>query len=488
MIRAAKTRAIGMASAWVVAVALVGCTSSDQPVPRSSTPTPTQTATQSPGPSIAPTEPGDVRFGSKWDWSRVDSAAPWIKANAPGVTFYEFQWCDVSPTGAAPNWSAIDRVVKRSHELGVEMMLKIRTGTCEVTGGEAVSTRGNKNKSESRLPKDLDAYAAFVTSVVERYAPQDVHTYAIENEVNGETFWSGTGAQFEELFAVGSRAIRDADPKARVSDAGISSTAYGAAIASRLLAAGKEADAISAWNSYMDRRIGVRGKQIQHVDTRADLEDMLAQPQAVRNLEMLAANERVLKAGLADIRQVHFYEQPAAASLLADYLAATPPRGVDLEAWELGSFVKGRDPDEAERVRDVVQSTATFIGAGARVVIWLPLSTNPDGQNRDEPRSGLLDPDGTPRPAGDAFAAMRAASAGAEIVAVNTPQLRGVAFDVGGSVTAFVWAASGSVALPSGVSAASLATGSGASTVSVDPVKMTGGRADVQTIIPMMEQ
>ena len=77
MIRAAKTRAIGMASAWVVAVALVGCTSSDQPVPRSSTPTPTQTATQSPSPSIAPTELGDVRFGSKWDWSRVDSAAPW---------------------------------------------------------------------------------------------------------------------------------------------------------------------------------------------------------------------------------------------------------------------------------------------------------------------------------------------------------------------------------------------------------------------------
>ena len=465
------------------ALALAGCTSSTpDPTP---TPTPSASSPSSPSPSPSSSGPSvPVRFGSKWDWNKVASAESWIRSQAPGVTFFEFQWCDVSPTGGPPDWALLDRVVDRSRDLGVEMMLKIRTGTCAVTGGTAKFTRGAKNKSESRLPKDLAAYAAFVTSVVQRYSPRGVHTYAVENEINGETFWSGTGAEFEQLFAVAAKAIKAADPSARISDGGISSTAYGAAIVTRLLAQGKEAEAIDAWNAYYERRIGVRGRQIVRVTNRAELDEMLAGDQAKRNLAMLAADERILASGLADIRQVHFYEAPEAVPLLVEYLKATTPAGIELQAWEVGSFVKGRDPSEAEMASDVVRTSAALIAGGSTMVIWLPLAFNPGGDNSDEPRSGLLDGSGAPRAGAKAFSAMREAATNASVRAVDADGLLGVSFTRDGATKAYVWKAGSALTVPADVTLTPLTATAGSPAVG-EPVELSGAAADLS---PILEQ
>jgi hypothetical protein len=474
-------RRLGVAGLTAAALALAGCTgSTEEPTPSPSTSVPAPSPS-SPQPS-APVSTVPVRFGSKWDWNKVATSESWIRSQAPGVTFFEFQWCDVSPTGGPADWAQLDRVVERSRDLGVEMMLKIRTGTCAVTGGTAKFTRGAKNKSESRLPKDLTAYAAFVTSVVQRYAPRGVHTYAVENEVNGETFWSGTGAEFEQLFAVAAKAIKAADPSARISDGGISSTAYGAAIATRLLAQGKESEAIAAWNTYYERRIGVRGRQIVRVSNRAELDAMLAGDQARRNLAMLAADERILNSGLADIRQVHFYEAPEAAGLLMDYLKATTPAGIELQAWEVGSFVKGRDPSEAEMASDVVRTSAALIGGGSTMVIWLPLAFNPGGDNSDEPRSGLLDGSGAPRAGAKAFSAMRAAAVDATVSAVNADGVLGVSFTRAGTTTAYVWKVGSVLTVPSDVTLTPLTTTAG-SPAAGEPVELSGVAADLSSIL-----
>ncbi|MGB8380335.1 MAG: hypothetical protein WCG47_03635, partial [Dermatophilaceae bacterium] len=328
---------------------------------------------------------------------------------------------------------------------GVRLMIKIRVGTCWATPGDANYVRGQKNKTESSMPSDLTKYAAFVKSVVQRYP--GVTAYAIENEINSASFWSGTPADFEKLYGVAAKAVREANPNAKVVDPGISSTAYGAGIAQRLLDTGKPAEAVAAYNTYYARRFGTRGDQLTQVADVAGLRAALASEQAQRNLAYLALAEKLAGSGAVDVRQVHFYESPQAAPLFVDYLRATTPSSVPIEAWEVGQFNRSDDPPEQVRANEMTQTVSTLLGGGMRNVIWLPLVSNPNGRNSDEPRYGLLEPDGSVRQTGQAFQAMSKAAAGASVAPVSGNGLSGVAFESGGQTTAFVWASAGDVKL-----------------------------------------
>ncbi len=245
------------------------------------------------------------------------------------------------------------------------------------------------------MPKDMSKYNAFVTSVVKRYSAQGVHTYAVENEINSESFWGGTTTEFESLIKAAAGSIHAADPSAAVADPGISSTAYGAAIAKRLVDQGKVPDAVKAWNTYYSRRIGTRGEQIQSVTDGASLAAALASPQSTRNLEYLALAEKLQKDKVVDIRQVHFYESWQAAPAFVDYLKATTPAGMPIEAWEVGQFLKDGSLTDEKRAQEMVKTVSVLLAGGVRRVLWLPLVMNPVGRNSNEPRYGLLNPDGS---------------------------------------------------------------------------------------------
>lgn len=385
-------------------------------------------------------------LGAKYDWSRFDIVSPYLKGLSGSATFYELVWCDIEPTEGQQDWKTMDDVARKAQAVDARLMIKIRVGSCwATTQSNPQHVRGTKNKTESFMPKDLDKYKAFVTSVVKRYSGQGVHTYAVENEINSESFWGGTTAEFETLIKAAATSIRAADPSASVADPGISSTAYGAGIAKRLLDEGKTADAVTAWNTYYSRRIGTRGDQIQGVRDQASLAAALASPQSTRNLEYLALAERLQKDKVVDIRQVHFYESWEAAPALVEYLKATTPPGMPIEAWEVGQFLKDANLSDEIRAQELVKTVSILLAGGVRRVLWLPLVMNPNGRNSDEPRYGLLNPDGSSRLTGTAFASMAQASTDATATAVSRKGLMGVVLEKNGKATAFVWSTAGDV-------------------------------------------
>jgi hypothetical protein len=183
--------------------------------------------------------------------------------------------------------------------------------------------------------------------------------------------------------------------------------------------------------------------------------------------------------GVVDVRQIHFYEKYTSVPLLFSYLRATTPPGTPIEAWEVGSFFRGGSTDDASRTNEVLKTLSLVLAQGARVAIWLPLAFDPGGRNPDEPRLGLLEPDGTVRDAGRIFQSLLAASMGAKVTGISQEGLSGVAFGTKAGTTAFAWSDRGSVVqLSSGEMASPVGDGdsqgtSGAVSIGEVPMQLT---------------
>lgn len=448
-----RGRAGGLAMATAACCLVAACTGTATGTTSQTTPSvgPGGT-TSSPAPSSGSTAgttdaSGSSPLGSKWDWSNASKYTPYLHTIKGSVTFYELVWCKLENTQGTVDWAKTDRIVKQTSELGERLMLKIRVGRCWATGGAAQYQRGSGNKTESAMPKDLGLYSNFVKSAVQRYSAQGVHEYAVENEINSPSNWAGSPSDYAKLVGVASKAIRAADPKAVVVDPGLSSTTYGYGIADRLLSQGKDAQAIQAYNDYFQRRFGTRGERLPKVATVAALRAVLASDQGKRNLAYLDLVPKLAKSKMVDVRQIHFYEKWSNIPALLAYLDATTPSGTPIEAWEVGSFWKGSTATDSERSDEMVKSVGLLLAGGVRTVIWLPLTFDPSGRNGDEPRYGLLDPNGTVRPSGEAMARMVAASRGATVLPVTDKGLQGVAFEGKSGSDLFVWSASSPVRL-----------------------------------------
>lgn len=422
-------------TALLLVLFVAACTSS-KPTPK---PSPT------PPSSSAPTARGATAFGAHWDWNRYDAFQPYLRKLAGSATYHEMTWCDIERQQGQLDWSAVDQVATRSRDLGITLHLKIRVGVCWATGGTAQYTRGQANKTESAMPRDLATYKGFVDAVVRRYQPYGVREYAIENEVNAPSYWAGSADDYTRLVEAAAEAIRAADPKALVVDSGISSVAYGMGVADRLLKAGQAAQAAQAYQRYFQRRIGTRGQKIP-----ADATAAMSVPENVRNLQFLAATEALLDRKVVDVRQVHFYEHWSAVPDLMGYLSAENPAGTPIEAWEVGQFWRTPNGDDDARAGEMVKAVTQLVAAGVREVIWLPLAYNPNNRQGSEVRYGLLEPDGAERVAGRMMADLAAASQGATAEPVSDKGLRGVAFRRGGESTLVVWSDGAPVTLPGG--------------------------------------
>jgi hypothetical protein len=460
-------------AAGVAVLALAGCTSDPKPTP----PPPPASSL----PAAPPRGGGTTVFGAHWDWNRYEQFTPFLRKISGSATYHELSWCDIEREQGKPDWSAVDQVAERSRSLGITLHLKIRTGVCWATGGTAQHVRGQANKTESAMPRDLATYKSFVDSLVRRYAPYGVREYAVENEVNAPQYWAGTPADYARLAATAGEAIRAADPRARVVDSGISSVAYGWGVADRLLRAGQEEEAVRAYNAYFQRRIGTRGKQIPTVSTPADLRAALTVPQNARNLEYLAATEKLLDDKVVDVRQLHFYEHWSAVPDLLGYLSAETPAGTPVQAWEVGQFWRDGDADAASRSAEMVKAVAQLAAGGIQEVIWLPLAYNPANRQGSEVRYGLLDPDGKERTAGQMLAGLAALAQGATAEPVRDKGLAGAAFRRGSETALVVWATAGPVTVPATATLKSGAVGAaptrdGAVEVAADPVVLIAQR------------
>ena len=399
-------------------------------------------------------------IGLKWDWSTLDRYLPFVKDLSGGATFYEFEWCQVEPRQGQLDWGVVDRVVRSSQRLGYELMLKIRVGSCWATGGRRGEERGDKRKTVSAMPQDLDAYEGFVRTVVERYQPLGVRQYAIENEVNARNFWDGRPEQYEQLARAGARAVHDADPKAEVLDSGIASPIYGVAIAERLLTQGREDEAIAAYQRYYARR----GGQYDRVGTAAELRSVLARDLVRRGLGYLAATQRLAKEKAFDVYQLHFYEPWDNAPALLEYLHATLPSTLPIEGWEVGMFQHGafeqQSEDQQVRAGEAAKVVSLLLAGGIRRVVWLPVAAPDDAE---ELRFGLVDAGGGVRPAGEVVKRLASAAEGATLRALTSGETSGIAFGRGKQTVLVLWSEQGATVPGTARSDAKASTLSGAS-------------------------
>jgi hypothetical protein len=379
-------------------------------------------------------------IGAKWDWARVNRFAPYLRDLSGGSTYYIVVWCDVERQQGRRDWRQVDEVARSTRALGYSLLLKIRTGSCWVTGGQRGISRGRQQKTASAMPQDLAAYQEFVREVVRRYSAKGIHDYALENEPNARRFfWDGTPAEYERLVTLGASAVRSVDPRARVSDGGLASTVYGTGIADHLLRRGRDAEAVAAYQRYYARRADVRGDAAQ-VTNADELRAALDDEQSRRNLELLAATARLANDKVIDAWQLHFYESWENLPALLAYLREVLPPSFPIEAWEVGMFWHGGSTDERVRAEQVVKAMVTLLAGGVRRVIWLPLAYDPkNADERGEIRYGLLDPDGRARLAGTALRAVAKAATGTSWRAVSTSQVSGIAFGRDGGSTLLLW-------------------------------------------------
>ena len=321
-----------------------------------------------------PLEPAVL--GVKWDWDRLATYRSYLEGFPAGDTFYELVWCDIEPKPGVRDWTRIDQVVDGAADVGFEMNLKIRIGSCWATDAR-LEARGGKNKTASLLPTDLADYQDFVKAVVSRYAPRGVHRYAIENEVNGNGFWQSTPADYEHLARTASAVIRAADPQAIVLDSGISSTAYGAGVAQWLLDQDRDDEAVAAYNAFYERRFPVRGEQLPEARDPAALRAALRGDQPTRNVAFLEATFRLAVDGVTDAYQLHFYEPGGNVPLLLAFLHSRLPENLPIEAWETGIFWRGGE--EKALSGEASRLTSLLLTGGVRRVIWLPTAHDPGG-------------------------------------------------------------------------------------------------------------
>ena len=374
--------------------------------------------------------------GVKWDWNRLDRYGPHLERFAGSETFYELVWCDVEPGEGRRDWARSDDAVESANRYGFRMHLKIRIGSCWATE-KRLEERGERRKTASLPPEDVEAYRQFVRAIVTRYAPQGVHHYAVENEVNLDGFWQSTPSEYENLVRLTAPVIREVDHQAVVLDAGLSSTAYGAGIARWLLRQGRDVAALVAYRRYYERRFAKGESHMPEVQKVSELEEALEHGQAEQNLRFLDATLRLAQEGTIDAYQLHFYERWDNVPLLLAFLRQHLPAGLPVEAWETGIFYPP-DRDEVELASEAVKVTALLLAGAVRPVIWLPAAADTAGRG-DEVRWGLFDPQARPRLAAEAFLDLTRMAAGSKVLSLSSDSHDGIALTRDGETHMILW-------------------------------------------------
>ncbi len=380
-------------------------------------------------------------FGARWHWNLVEDVVDDIADISGGATYSELEWCEVEPRPGEYDWDRIDGVVASVNKLGFESMLKIRVGSCWVTGADVAD---DENRS-SEMPLDLNAYGNFVRAVVSRFRPRGVKAYSIENQADLKAFWSGSRTEYAELLRAGSASIKSAAADAVVLDSGLSSTTYGYAIAGSLLAAGSDVEALEFFNTYFERWVDVDHFLFKPPKNTDELRAILSMSDVVRSLEFF--DTTLALQDVTDVFSLRFFEPWTVLDDVLVFLHARIPQGRPIEAWGVGIAWPGTNFDaEVARV-DTVKLLATGTANGLTRMVWEPAVYRLDEVESEQVFRSLWRGSGLPRPTGKAFSVMTHAAAGESVktVAIDGPGFTGVAYGRAEDTALVIWADSNPV-------------------------------------------
>lgn len=418
-------------------------------------------------------------LGIHFAWTRLSAFTDELSRVSGGATFDIVTWCDVEPSSGRYDWGATDEAVTSASHLGLRVFLKLETGTCWAT--EATDAASGRRRTISSMPRSLVMYAAFVRSVVERYRGNGVDEFAVENEVNDSTHWSGSEAQYDTLVATAARAVHSVEPSAIVLDGAISSTGNGAAMVASLESQGHVSDALSLYRSYFARRFGT-DSSFPPVSGNLQLRHVLASSVVRRDVLYAANTVTLADSHVIDAVQVHYYETWQDVAPLVSYLRGRLPHGFPLQAWEVGEYWPSSIPGNDDvHAAEAVRTAASFLAAGVTPVVWLPLQYG--GNNGSETTLGLLNEDGSPRPAWTAWLRLTNATSGTSVrlAPYRGSGLTGLVAGTATQTTLIVWSATSATLprIPAGFAASNLfgsnmAVGPGPFVVGASPVFLSG--------------
>jgi polysaccharide biosynthesis protein PslG len=129
----------------------------------------------------------------------------------------DFPWPSVQPGPTTWNWGPFDNIVALAKSRGFTIL-----GLPSYTPGWAMAP----GATGAAPPANPATFAAFMTALVGRYAPQGIHAWEIWNEPNQAWSWNPPDpAAYTRLLIAASTAVRAADSSATVLTAGLAPAA-----------------------------------------------------------------------------------------------------------------------------------------------------------------------------------------------------------------------------------------------------------------------
>ena len=157
---------------------------------------------------------GEHRLGINTTIRTIREEVKSIQELGAGTIRVPLDWQLVKIQPGEYDWSSSDRLVNVAQTRHVEVLFTIHTLFKPVKPKRPRQIRGPIYEiSPERFDRKELVY--FFGALAGRYRGRGVN-YEIENEVNEGTLWGGTLAQYLELLQAGYEAIKKADPNAKV--------------------------------------------------------------------------------------------------------------------------------------------------------------------------------------------------------------------------------------------------------------------------------
>lgn len=131
------------------------------------------------------------------------------------------RWQDAEPSPGKYNYKNFDDVVQRTQDYGMELVVTLRPVS---EWGVGLEYKRETADYLSAYPKNMDAWLKFVSLLVERYDADGkndmpglrlpINFFQVDNEWLWQ--WRGTGEEYLQFLAETSKAIKSANPNAKV--------------------------------------------------------------------------------------------------------------------------------------------------------------------------------------------------------------------------------------------------------------------------------